>query len=171
MQKHQFMRDGSLRSADNWQKGIPREAYMDSAFRHFMAWWACHRGEASRVHTTGIQAGAELEEALCGVLFNAMGYLHEVLGAVGIDKGVEEDPPGRVHAGQSTHLTHTAAQAVEDSDEDDPRVHAYSSRFARHYSSRFAREQANAASPPEQGIALDIETGRIVGYTERFRDA
>jgi hypothetical protein len=142
MQKHQFMRDGSLRSADNWQrsadnwqKGIPREAYMDSAFRHFMAWWACHRGEASRVHTTGIQAGAELEEALCGVLFNAMGYLHEVLGAVGIDKGVEEDPAGRVHAGQSTHLTHTAAQAVE------------------------------------QGIALDIETDRIVGYTERFRDA
>ena len=41
---------------------------MQSAYRHFMDVWMCHRG-----WRTG------MEEALCGVLFNMMGYLHVVL--------------------------------------------------------------------------------------------
>jgi hypothetical protein len=43
---------------------------MKSGWRHFMDWWLEHRGFESR-------EGAE--EALCGLLFNVSGYLHELL--------------------------------------------------------------------------------------------
>ncbi|RPI55553.1 MAG: hypothetical protein EHM49_01785 [Deltaproteobacteria bacterium] len=72
MHKHRKQADGKLRASDNWQKGQPRDAYMKSAFRHFMDWWLEHRGKRSR---DGI------EDALCGLIFNAMGYLFEVLHA------------------------------------------------------------------------------------------
>ena len=67
LHKHRVQSDGKLRDSDNWQKGIPREVYMKSAWRHFMAWWLAHRG------------GGNPEEALCALLFNAQGYLHEIL--------------------------------------------------------------------------------------------
>ena len=73
MHKHRIQADGGLRASDNWQKGIPQDAYMKSMFRHFMDLWACHRGRGDLVL---------LEESLCAVLFNAMGYLHEHLAAV-----------------------------------------------------------------------------------------
>lgn len=60
-----------LRTSDNWQKGIPKDAYMKSGWRHFFDWWKEHRGH--RLSTE------YLEEAICGLLFNAMGYLHEIL--------------------------------------------------------------------------------------------
>ena len=72
MHKHRHLADGSLRDPDNWQKGIPRQSYMESGWRHFMDWWAHHRG----AHDITAE---ELEDALCGVMFNAMGYLHELL--------------------------------------------------------------------------------------------
>lgn len=70
MNKHRRQSDGSLRASDNWQKGIPREQYMKSLFRHFMDAWKLHRG---------CVAQADIEEALCAVMFNAMGYLFETL--------------------------------------------------------------------------------------------
>jgi hypothetical protein len=70
MHKHRLQADGNLRSSDNWQKGIPKDAYMKSGFRHFMDWWTEHRGNPSR---------EGLEEALCALLFNVQGYLHETL--------------------------------------------------------------------------------------------
>src|SRR6267142_2513848 len=33
-----------LRSSDNWQKGIPKDAYMKSLLRHVMEIWTGHRG-------------------------------------------------------------------------------------------------------------------------------
>ena len=71
MHKHRNQADGKLRASDNWQKGIPREAYIKSAWRHFVDWWWLHRRYPIR--------GTLLEDALCGVLFNVCGYLHEVL--------------------------------------------------------------------------------------------
>ena len=59
------------RTSDNWQKGIPQAAYIKSAWRHFLVWWAGHRGQTT----------LDIEEALCGLLFNTMGYLHERLKA------------------------------------------------------------------------------------------
>lgn len=70
MTKHRVQADGKLRDSDNWQRGIPREAYMKSAWRHFMDWWMWHRWKVSR---DGV------EEALCALMFNVMGYLHEML--------------------------------------------------------------------------------------------
>ena len=57
--------DGALRASDNWQKGIPRSVYMQSMWRHFFEVWEGHR------------AGAVSRSALCGLLFNVMGYLFE----------------------------------------------------------------------------------------------
>ena len=70
MDQHRTQSDGVLRDSDNWQAGIPRAAYMKSGWRHFFDWWKEHRGHPSR---------DGLEDALCGVIFNACGYLYEVL--------------------------------------------------------------------------------------------
>jgi len=80
MSKHQVQSDGLLRDSDNWQKGMPLDSYMKSAWRHFMDWWLEHRGSESR---------EGLEEALCGLLFNVQGYLHETLKAAAVQEGVE----------------------------------------------------------------------------------
>jgi hypothetical protein len=75
MTKHRLQADGSLRSSDNWQKGMPRDTYMKGAWRHFLHFWTRHRGYAVR----DVGAAANLEEDLCALLFNVQGYLHEVL--------------------------------------------------------------------------------------------
>lgn len=67
MHKNRVQADGSLRDSDNWQKGIPLEAYMKSMFRHFMDVWSAHRGYDA----------PDIEESLCALLFNVMGMLHE----------------------------------------------------------------------------------------------
>lgn len=72
MHKHRQQADGSLRDSDNWQKGIPRPVYIKSAFRHFLDWWKEHR-EIATVEG--------LEDAICALMFNAGGYLHEHLKA------------------------------------------------------------------------------------------
>jgi hypothetical protein len=72
MHKNKVQADGSIRAADNWQKGIPRASLIDSGTRHFLDWWLQHRGYSK-------QADESLEEALCGVMFNAMAYLLDVL--------------------------------------------------------------------------------------------
>src|SRR5216684_4328588 len=61
--------DGSVRNSDNWQKGIPLDVYMKSGWRHFFGWWRRHRGHL---------ASEPLIWCLCGLLFNVMGYLHEI---------------------------------------------------------------------------------------------
>ena len=70
MTKHRKQADGKLRDSDNWQKGIPKNAYIKSAWRHFLDWWMEHRGLPSR---------EGIEDALCALMFNIMGYLHEHL--------------------------------------------------------------------------------------------
>src|ERR1035437_3044741 len=47
MASHQKQADGNLRASDNWQKGIPKEAYMKSLWRHLMAVWTLQIGRAS----------------------------------------------------------------------------------------------------------------------------
>lgn len=77
MNKHRKQAGGKLRDSDNWMKGIPKEAYMKSMWRHFLDVWFIHRGY-KRVDK---QRNEEitLDEALCAVLFNVMGYLYEIL--------------------------------------------------------------------------------------------
>jgi hypothetical protein len=70
MHQNRIQSDGSLRDSDNWQKGIPKDAYMKSMWRHFMDLWKLHRGN---------EAQEDIETALCAMMFNVMGYLHEEL--------------------------------------------------------------------------------------------
>ena len=70
MMKHQKQSNGEFRPSDNWQKGMPKDVYMKSAWRHFHDWWMEHRDYKSREGLT---------DALMGLLFNVMGYTFEVL--------------------------------------------------------------------------------------------
>ncbi len=94
LNKHRKQADGKFRDSDNWQKGIPLAVYMKSAFRHFFYWWAYHR-------KADIVLKEDIEESLCGLLFNAMGYLHEYLkdNAAKID-----EPEPKFKAGDSVKI-------------------------------------------------------------------
>lgn len=72
LHKHRIQSDGVARSGDNWQLGIDKAAYMKSLKRHEMDVWLHHRGRSDL-------AEEDLETALCGVMFNSMGYLFEIL--------------------------------------------------------------------------------------------
>lgn len=78
MTKHRKQADGKMRDSDNWQKGIPITAYMKSLWRHLIELWTIHR----RISIGGRKEIRDFprEEALCAVIFNASGYLHELLG-------------------------------------------------------------------------------------------
>jgi len=71
MHEHRKQADGTRRDSDNWQKGIPSDVYMKSMWRHFLDLWTIHRGFANN------QPG--IEDVLCALMFNVMGYLHEWL--------------------------------------------------------------------------------------------
>lgn len=93
MHKNRLQRDGKLRDGDNWQKGMPLTSYMKSGWRHFLHWWKLHRNPT--------ESSNDLEDALCAMMFNTMGYLHEVLKrkemraqAVGVvPGGTTQEPP------------------------------------------------------------------------------
>jgi hypothetical protein len=70
MNMNRLQSDGNLRASDNWQKGIPIDAYMKSLRRHHDDVWLEHRG---------FDTEAGLVAALCGIIFNAKGYLLEHL--------------------------------------------------------------------------------------------
>jgi hypothetical protein len=74
MNMNRLQSDGQTRDSDNWQKGIPQDEYMKSGYRHFYEWWAGHRyGDSPMIDRKPTMA------ALCGLLFNIMGYMHEEL--------------------------------------------------------------------------------------------
>lgn len=60
--------DGTYRDSDNWQKGIPFNAYIKSLWRHFHDLWKAHRGLPPDE--------GELAASM-GILFNAMGFALE----------------------------------------------------------------------------------------------
>ena len=74
--------DGTFRESDNWQKGMPFAVFMKSVWRHFMDMWLIHRGYNAR---------SDMKEALCGLLFNVMGYLHQTLEKELEDEKTESD--------------------------------------------------------------------------------
>lgn len=70
MHKNRIQADGKMRDSDNWQKGIPTDAYMSSMWRHFFDTWKSHRG---------LETPEDQISNLCGLLFNVQGMLHELL--------------------------------------------------------------------------------------------
>jgi len=77
LHKHRKQKDGSIRASDNWQKGIPKDVYMKSLQRHNIDAWALHRAFIAIDHDTG--KPCDMEDTLCAIAFNAMGYLFEIL--------------------------------------------------------------------------------------------
>ena len=75
MTKHRVQSDGSLRDSDNWQKGMPRAAWMKGLLRHVLHLWTRHRGFPVRDEG----AAANAEEDCCAIIFGAQGYLLELL--------------------------------------------------------------------------------------------
>ncbi len=75
--KHQVQADGNLRESDNWQKGMPLTSYLKGMWRHFLHAWQRHRGWVVK----DPKAAENLQEDLCAIIFNAQGYLHELLKA------------------------------------------------------------------------------------------
>lgn len=71
LQHHRVQSDGNVRDSDNWQKGIPKDVYMKSMLRHVMEVWKQHRATGT--------ISPQVEEDLCGVMFNSMGMLLEIL--------------------------------------------------------------------------------------------
>lgn len=68
MHKHRVQANGELRDSGNWQRGIPKDAYMKSLIRHVFALWRTHRN---------VPEVENIEDSLCAIMFNAMGYLFE----------------------------------------------------------------------------------------------
>ena len=89
MTKHRKQADGKLRGSDNWQKGIPYSAYFKSLWRHLVAAWALHRFKRFFDHHEDRE---DMEEALCAIIFNASGYLHEMLKAEMSQGDIKEAP-------------------------------------------------------------------------------
>jgi len=75
LNKHRAQPDGYTRDPDNWQKGIPLSVYVKGLWRHMLHLWTRHRGFT--VNDPG--AAENIEEDLCAVIFNAQGYLFELL--------------------------------------------------------------------------------------------
>ena len=90
---HRKMDDGSMRESDNWQKGIPLANYMKSMWRHLMDIWTVHR-YPNRALNAGNLQGIAQEDALCAIIFNASGYLHELLVA---SRGMGRGPSPLLH--------------------------------------------------------------------------
>lgn len=67
MHKHRVCEDGTLRSSDNWKKGMPVESYVESFVRHTVDLWAAY--EDGNID--------EVEDLACAVFFNIQGVLHE----------------------------------------------------------------------------------------------
>ncbi len=79
MHEHRKQADGKMRDSDNWQKGIPVDAYMKSLFRHALETWQLHRGHPVYGCIGSLdKTMLTRQETLCAVIFNAMGYLHEL---------------------------------------------------------------------------------------------
>ena len=77
MHKHRVQIDGALRDSDNWQKGLPLDVCIKSAWRHFFDLWKIHRG----IKAISPEDGHEIDavEACCALFFNVQAYVHETL--------------------------------------------------------------------------------------------
>lgn len=76
MHEHRHLENGELRASDNWQKGIPMDAYMKSAWRHFVHLWTLHRGLSARDEKG---KAVTMRSTLAALMFNVQGYFHEWL--------------------------------------------------------------------------------------------
>lgn len=73
MHTHRVQPDGKLRDSDNWQKGIPKDAYMKSMLRHVHDLWLHYDGFPEEA------VDKDIESVLSAIRFNVDGMLYEIL--------------------------------------------------------------------------------------------
>ena len=73
--EHRKQSDGTMRDWDNWKAGIPQDEYLDSLGRHFVDLWLL----TEKYSAEDNHGPVNLESVLCAIIFNASGYLHEIL--------------------------------------------------------------------------------------------
>ncbi len=95
------MQDGTTRSSDNWQKGIPTDVYVKSLFRHFHAIWIAHR------------EGNWNRDDCMGMLFNLQGFIHEHLKAERADMSEEALSGGRFSVSEPPSNLDTLVEGPE----------------------------------------------------------
>lgn len=171
MHKNRFQADGTKRDGDNWQKGIPLDAYMKSMFRHFMDIWKAHRG---------LQA-PDIKESLNALLFNAMGMLHEKLKTTKLSQEAWDKIVAELSEPPTLH--------VENGDFDDPRhlqnewdeniQHAYTHRYGElaHDEEAIKEEKDcceeccaecdNSCSYTSTGTVARMERSEVLGVHEK----
>ena len=69
MHKHRRQADGSMRSSDNWKRGMPIDCYAESLLRHVQEFHLEYEHPA--------KDWSKLDEIMCAILFNVQGWLHE----------------------------------------------------------------------------------------------
>lgn len=87
MHKHRLLEDGTLRSSDNWQKGIPYEELMKSAHRH----WQDVRLIFDGYMVTEDGEEVDMIDALCGLKFNIEAMILSITKEEAISKSVERN--------------------------------------------------------------------------------
>ena len=81
MHRHRLQADGQIRSSRNWRKGMSVESYEESLMRHAVDAWLILEGFPTK-------AREDLAAALCGIMFNTGGLLHEfILQRDGLERG------------------------------------------------------------------------------------
>ena len=72
---HRKQADGTMRDFDNWKQGIPIDAYFDGLGRHFLTIWLLEQGFSAEDN----HGPVDIEDTLCAIIFNASGWLHELI--------------------------------------------------------------------------------------------
>lgn len=79
MNRNRHTADGGYRESDNWQKGLPRGAYMKSLVRHLLELWAYERRDGASDPFVTEEQESKAADTLCAIIFNAQGMLFEIL--------------------------------------------------------------------------------------------
>lgn len=110
MHKHRRLPDGSMRPSDNWQRGIPLDAYASSLWRHTQDFHKAHRGYAA----------PDIEDSLCALIFNASGYLHELLKCRREAEAVVNVAPRIVSESEAAAIRRDLLRQRSEADDDAP---------------------------------------------------
>lgn len=81
MASHSVMKDGTVRAADNWQKGFPDDVLFQCLMRHVFDLWMLHRGHDVIRPEDGHEV--DWNDALGGAMFNLQAIWHKQLNDYG----------------------------------------------------------------------------------------
>ena len=103
---HRKQADGNLREFDNWKKGMNPAVYCDSLMRHTVDAWLVQLGHPQPPD------GYDLQSLLCAIIFNASGWLFELLVAETGNRELDERDVAAIK--ETTAKSRTLARAIQE---------------------------------------------------------